>query len=117
MWYKLDENRKPVAVKDPTEAYALLEEDRRVGLTTVGGYTVSTVFLALDHGHGLGSKPVLFETMIFGPDEEQSDTHRYCEWDEAKEGHDRVVAALCKRLGMQLTDTKEIEQWEPGMEP
>ena len=34
-----------------------------------GRYRVSTVFLGLDHSHGLGRK-LYFETMVFGPERE-----------------------------------------------
>lgn len=51
---------------------------------------VSTVFLGLDHSFGIGAKPVLFETMVFGGplDGEQE---RYCTWDEAEEGHKEML--------------------------
>lgn len=39
------------------------------------GYTVSTVWLALDH-NWTGGPPLLFETMIFGPESWQDE---YCE--------------------------------------
>ena len=49
---------------------------------------VSTVFLGLDHG--LGGKPLWFETMVFGGklDQEQD---RYETWDEAVAGHKAMV--------------------------
>lgn len=37
---------------------------RRVAMTTIGRYKVSTVFLGLDHNFGKGP-PVLWETMVF----------------------------------------------------
>lgn len=37
---------------------------RHAGLTTVGRYKISTVFLGLDHNWGLGP-PVVWETMVF----------------------------------------------------
>lgn len=77
--------------------------DRTVGMTVVGRYEVSTVFLALDHNFGCGI-PVLYETMIFGPDDAQSDTRRYATVEEAQEGHERVVAALAERVAVPLLD-------------
>lgn len=69
-------------------------EQRRVGRDTVGRFLISTVFLGLDHNFGEGP-PVLFETMIFELETEGplADLFmaRYCDWDEAKAGHDRVV--------------------------
>lgn len=73
-------------------------EARRVALDKVGEVTISTVFLAMNHGWG-EEKPVLFETMVFGGplDEEQE---RYTTWEEAEEGHKRMVA--CVRRGSLL---------------
>jgi hypothetical protein len=34
-----------------------------------GRYKVSTVFMGLDHGYG--AKPLYFETLVFGPEEER----------------------------------------------
>jgi hypothetical protein len=39
---------------------------RRVGLTKVGKYEISTVFLGIDHSFN-GGEPILFETMVFEP--------------------------------------------------
>ena len=74
-------------------------EARRIGLTEIGPYVVSTVFLALDHSFGEGP-PVLFETMVFtksaweadrsDPDRElllEFDCVRYCTLQEAQNGH------------------------------
>lgn len=42
------------------------DENRRVALTKFGdSIKVSTVFLSIDHNHGVG-EPLLWETMIFG---------------------------------------------------
>lgn len=64
-------DREPVPV--PCE-HLLLWADwmerarRRVALTQVGPCTVSTVFLGLDHNY-FGGPPLLFETMVFVPDD------------------------------------------------
>lgn len=39
--------------------------DRQVADAQIGDLRVSTVFLGLDHSHGIGP-PLLFETMVFG---------------------------------------------------
>jgi hypothetical protein len=56
-----------------------------------GEIRVSTVFLGLDHNWFGEGEPILFETMIFGGkfDNEQ---WRYRTYDEAEEGHKKVVA-------------------------
>lgn len=50
---------------------------------------VSTVFLGMDHAWGVGP-PVLFETMIFGG-EENDYQERYHTWDEAVDRHQVLV--------------------------
>jgi hypothetical protein len=64
----------------------------RVGLKTIDDAQVSTVFLGVDHNHTSGS-PQIFETMIFGGKYDQW-VQRYATWDEAEDGHVRVVRAL-----------------------
>lgn len=93
---------------EPVPAYDILEfgkwletADTTVGKTTVNGILVSTVFLALDHNFG-GGTPILFESMLFAGDDQSEMMQRYCTWDEAEEGHWRLVAALCKRHGAIL---------------
>lgn len=51
---------------------------------------VSTVFLGVDHrfiGDGL---PIVFETMIFGRDGGPEIAARYCTFDEAVAGHEKI---------------------------
>ena len=62
--------------------------DRHVGDTQVGKLRVSTVFLGLDHSF-TGGTPILFETMIFGAEEEYQE--RYATWQEAEAGHQLAV--------------------------
>ena len=65
----------------------------RIALDHVGDVSVSTVWLGLDHGHGLTSAPLIFETMVFGgPFDEQC--WRYATEDEARAGHANVVALV-----------------------
>lgn len=66
------------------------KEDRRVDLTKVGKYKVSTVFLGIDHSFGTG-EPLLFETMIFGKGEFDEYQERYSTWGEAEKGHKKIV--------------------------
>jgi len=70
---------------------ARTDDLRRVALTEVGPLTVSTVFLAIDHSHGLGPvRPILFETMIFGADDVEYQ-ERYATRAEAEHGHREAV--------------------------
>lgn len=67
--------------------------ERRIALTDVGPYRVSTVFLALDHNFGGGGQPVLWETMVFAQDgfEAPDFSRRYSSREDALQGHDDVV--------------------------
>lgn len=91
LWYKLVD-RKPVGTNDVTEI-KLDDPDRRVGLTQVGKYRISTVFLNLDHG--FGGQPKWFETCIFGPNDSDV-VERYETWEEAEVGHAKYVERLEK---------------------
>lgn len=80
-----EDGKTPIICNDPIIWGAWLKNaDRHVDKTEKGDIKVSTVFLGLDHG--MGNLPILFETMIFGGenDEEQ---WRYSTWEEAEEGH------------------------------
>lgn len=77
------------------------DADRHVGLTEIGSLQISTVFLGLDHNHGLDrreKRPVLFETMIFGIDEDDGYQTRCCTWEEAEAMHVRAVALATERV-------------------
>lgn len=105
MWYILDKDKNPIPAKDIIQANRLLVEtdNRRVALDDiiVEDYgitiTVSTVFLVLDHNHSPKGKPVLFESMIFNGELNQS-LDRYCTWKEAGEGHKKMVELVKNNL-------------------
>lgn len=63
--------------------------DRCIARDDRGPITVSTMFLCLDHSHGWGGSPVLFESMVFGGpfDQEQ---RRYATASEARKGHAEI---------------------------
>lgn len=63
---------------------------RRIAFDDLGeGVTVSTVFLMINHSFGDGP-PILFETMIFGGENDQWQD-RYTCYDLAELGHKRAV--------------------------
>lgn len=109
MWYILlpDHSTKPATME---EANAQLAEwsklgtyvqghPKVVGKTDIGEIEVSTVFLMMDHNFMDEGPPLLFETMVFGgPEEGDGYTERYATWNEAKEGHDRIVEAVRKEV-------------------
>ena len=93
--YKLD-GHKAVRCYDSREwgrSYGSL--DRIVQQSLVGDVgdehiRVSTVFLGVDHSFGPCSKPLLFETMVFGgPLNGEMD--RYPTWEEAEAGHKAML--------------------------
>ena len=72
--------------------------ERHVAEDKVGDVRVSTVFLGIDHRFFAGdetdgSRPILFETMIFG-DEHDEYQERYCTREEALVGHSRALAMV-----------------------
>lgn len=90
-WY--DRQRKPISAM---QANKLLGDRayKTVGRHEQDGYTVSTVWLGLDHNYG-GGEPLIFETMIFGPDS-MADLYaeRYSSEAAALVGHRRAVEHL-----------------------
>jgi hypothetical protein len=93
--YLYDKHNRPIGIdpdpivqKDFTDAF----KNRIVARTKIGPMDVSTVFLALDHAYSPDpdALPILFETMIFG-DNEDAYQERYSTWDEAEKGHAKAV--------------------------
>lgn len=103
-WYGLDENKNPVLLESIEEVIKHKSRSdcltgHKVASTNINGHRVSTVFLGLDHNYTGRGPPVLFETMIFGPDSlAETDMWRYCTWDEAEAGHKNAVRVLEERL-------------------
>lgn len=74
---------------------------RRVGLTKVGIYWVSTTFLGMDHNIYDEGPPLLFETMIFESENLSAAVRdalnyqeRYPTWELAEVGHEEAVAMM-----------------------
>lgn len=97
MYYILDENNIPVPTEDLLvwESFIRDTSKRVVSKTTTkDNHYVSTVFLGLDHSWVEGVV-LLFETMIFSEDKDVDEyQERYSTWQEAEEGHDKIVAEL-----------------------
>lgn len=80
--------------------------DRRVALTSVLGFDVSTVFLGLDHNFRDEGQPVLWETMVFDQEGARSEwSCRRCagDRDQALAQHEEVVRSVEQALGVQRT--------------
>ena len=84
------EGKTPIRCDDVIEwAKWFAKAERHVANENIGVVKISTVFLGFDHGCG-DSRPVLFETMVFGgPLDQEQD--RYYTWDEAEAGHRNMV--------------------------
>lgn len=84
--YILD-GKTPVPADLMTWARWYETADRSVAKSEVGPYRVSTVFLGLNHEFG-GGPPLLFETIVFGP---PNDDDVWCErcstWEQAEAMH------------------------------
>lgn len=94
-YYRLNENREavPCEVAKWEECLANVKS-RIVGFDAITPTChISTVFLTLDHNFVPGRPPLLFETAIFGGRFDQR-YFRYTTWEQAEEGHARVVRAL-----------------------
>ena len=66
-------------------------DERRVDKSFVGDAEVSTMFLGFDHG--IGKRPVLFETMIFGG-KHNGYCSRSCTYSEAEREHRKALSLL-----------------------
>ena len=73
-------------------------ENRRIAYNSFSGGSVevSTVFLGLNHNFGSGP-PLLFETMVFGLDDEDHQM-RYASVEQAKVGHAEIVELVRRRV-------------------
>jgi hypothetical protein len=106
-WYILDDDHNPVAV-DMKRAEKWMRDQyerdtlKHVAFTDINGVTVSTVFLMMDHNFFGDGPPILFETMVFNHPftgdnpipEGFENLRRYRTWEEAKRGHDEMVALV-----------------------
>lgn len=68
------------------------ERNNQILYHNFGTVAVSTVFLGIDHGFGRTKEPILFETMIFGIQQEYQT--RYYTYEEAEEGHYEALRFL-----------------------
>jgi len=112
MMYILDDKGNPVLCEDTVEWGTWFEKHtprRILGRTHItSDIYVSTVFLATDHGLGiLGSKPVLWETMVFGMKGDLADEcERYTSREDAIRGHIEMVDKVRKEW-----DNEKTKRW------
>lgn len=97
--YFILEGHKPVKTNLVKWAKWFENAERHVAPTwNAVDVTVSTVFLGIDHQFVEGQPPLLFETMVFGGPLDGAQ-QRYTTWDEAREGHKKMVAKVKKSKG------------------
>jgi hypothetical protein len=94
-YYILNADGDPVAVDDVLTWAQWFEENRarrQIARDVLpDGTRVSTVFLGLDHGYGLTSLPILFETMVFDAQGQIRACRRYATRADALDGHQDLV--------------------------
>jgi hypothetical protein len=107
IWYILDDNNNPIPTNAEGASKILRNvERRRVAIDTFGPYTVSTIFLVIDHNMTLKGPPLLFNTVIFKA--VNTNEHfskglpcfevQYINYQQAVEGHAATVEAV--KLGL-----------------
>lgn len=64
-----------------------------VGKDSIDNITISTVWLGLDYQFADEGPPLIFESMIFGGDDD-GETLRYSTWQEAERGHKELVEKI-----------------------
>lgn len=82
---------------------------RRVLQTNTNDYRVSTVWLGLDHQFGTGT-PIVFESMIWGPDGLEAWSTRHYSEEESARWHLRALDAI--RSGAE--PSYDNEEWMAG---
>lgn len=96
-----DRDGKPISLDQWTQLHGNIEY-LRVAQTELGPYTVSTVWLGIDHGWGRSHAPIIFETMVFAMHEPAADQRpewldycdRYSTEEEARRGHEEAVTLV-----------------------
>jgi hypothetical protein len=98
-WDRKTDKVTPCTLDEMCEAAGSFAKRRRVKMTEVGDYHVSTVFLGLNHRYD-GPDGHFFETMVFdatvGDDGLKADygQWRYDTAEQARKGHQDVVNQL-----------------------
>lgn len=119
MCYVLDSDGNPVVEPDPVTWSRWYESNydlRTLGRDHVYGpkfnrlYTVSTVFLGLDHDFGGQGQPVLWETMIFGQ-WEGKDQWRYTSREDALKGHAAAVDMARRHIRRHYSLWSRFKRW------
>ena len=93
MYY--DKQGNPLELMEWANLYEESRDYGRVGQTTVGKTTVSTIWIGLDMGLSRwAGPPLIFETMMFTEDGVEDFQARYATLEQAQAGHANTVKAL-----------------------
>lgn len=98
--YILDENGQPAVEHDLmrwAQWWESADKQRILAHTHVGNILVSTVFLGLDHRHFGEGPPLLWESMVFGGNLDESQ-QRYSTREAALAGHAELVRKVKETL-------------------
>ncbi len=101
--FVLDDNLDPVPETDLLAWGRWMQnhsDKRAVGRDIVGDSTVSTVFAGIDMSFEQNGAPWLYETMVFGGDNDGWGV-RYSSRKEAEEGHERAVELLKANIPLE----------------
>jgi hypothetical protein len=93
-YYTLDKD-KNVVPGDMLSLEHILSSTKNVVKRTnvTKDITISTVFLGIDHNFSQEGPPVVFETMVFGGEQDEL-CERYSTWKEAVYGHNHMVERM-----------------------
>lgn len=107
--YVLDNRGEVVAEPDLIKwgAWMASPHARRIAWSEIGEWTVSTVFLGINHSFGHGP-PVLWETMVFGPKPWDQPQWRYTSREAAVSHHDQVAEHI--RRGGSPDDVPDVPE-------
>jgi hypothetical protein len=101
MYYILDENKNAVPTTSIEWAKFLHQKknERIVAKSNVGDYTISTVFIGLNHNwDDYDDKAHIFETMIFDHNHDDIYCSRTDTWKEAEKEHQNAINWINKRI-------------------
>lgn len=99
-WAYLDKDHKVVVTTDMEKSS--VSRATKVGYEKAGDYSVSTVFLGLDHGWD--GVPMWFETMLFGSGPLDNHCERCTTWDEAVLMHQRGIKKALRGSRLSAMD-------------
>lgn len=93
-YYILDKDKKPIPATMLEWAYWMRDNSSKVVRTELNDNLVSTVFRGLNYKFVDDDKPEIFETMVFGPNDEEYAIIRTSTWEEAEAAHNAIVTQL-----------------------